>query len=70
MSDSCQQPTSGFAQFDLAPSIMKGIHEKCVEFGADGDFVNYVQGANLAGSPDRRGEVRLPRLEDRREGPR
>ena len=29
--------------------IMKGIHEKCVEFGTDGDFVNYVQGANLAG---------------------
>ena len=30
-------------------SIMKGIHEQCVEFGRDGDRVNYVKGANVAG---------------------
>jgi len=32
-------------------SIMRGIHESCVEYGqeADGNFVDYVQGANVAG---------------------
>jgi glutamate dehydrogenase (NADP+) len=29
--------------------IMKSIHENCVEHGKDGDFVNYVNGANVAG---------------------
>ncbi|MBZ0268391.1 NADP-specific glutamate dehydrogenase [bacterium] len=29
--------------------IMKNIHENCVEHGKDGDFVNYVNGANVAG---------------------
>lgn len=29
--------------------IMKGIHKACVEHGKDGEFVNYVQGANVAG---------------------
>lgn len=29
--------------------IMKDIHKKCVKYGTDGDKVNYVQGANLAG---------------------
>ena len=29
--------------------IMKGIHEACVEHGREGDFVNYVKGANVAG---------------------
>ncbi len=29
--------------------IMRQIHEKCVDFGADGNRVNYVKGANLAG---------------------
>ncbi len=29
--------------------IMKEIHEQCVEFGKDGDSVNYVKGANVAG---------------------
>lgn len=28
---------------------MKDIHAACVEYGTDGDFVNYVNGANLAG---------------------
>ena len=30
-------------------SIMHNIHAKCVEFGDEGDWVNYVKGANVAG---------------------
>jgi len=29
--------------------IMKSIHTQCVKHGSEGDFVNYVQGANVAG---------------------
>ncbi|WP_418792514.1 NADP-specific glutamate dehydrogenase [Phosphitispora sp. TUW77] len=29
--------------------IMKAIHSQCVEYGKKGDFVNYVNGANIAG---------------------
>jgi len=29
--------------------IMKSIHEACVRYGKDGDFVNYVDGANISG---------------------
>lgn len=29
--------------------IMKAIHENCVRYGRDGDFINYVKGANIAG---------------------
>jgi len=29
--------------------IMRAIHAACVEHGKDGDFVNYVKGANVAG---------------------
>jgi glutamate dehydrogenase (NADP+) len=29
--------------------IMKSIHDACVENGQDGDFINYVKGANVAG---------------------
>jgi glutamate dehydrogenase/leucine dehydrogenase len=29
--------------------IMHAIHDNCVQYGSDGDFVNYVQGANIAG---------------------
>ena len=29
--------------------IMKSIHEACVEYGKEGDFVDYVKGANIAG---------------------
>ena len=28
---------------------MKSIHEACVTHGKDGDFVDYVRGANIAG---------------------
>jgi glutamate dehydrogenase/leucine dehydrogenase len=30
-------------------SIMQSIHAQCVQYGADGSFTNYVQGANVAG---------------------
>jgi len=30
-------------------SIMKNIHEACVTYGKQGDYVNYVDGANIAG---------------------
>ncbi len=29
--------------------IMQGIHEACYKYGKEGDFVNYVKGANIAG---------------------
>jgi len=29
--------------------IMRDIHTSCVQYGKDGDFVNYVKGANIAG---------------------
>jgi len=29
--------------------IMHGIHEQCVEYGAEGDYVDYMRGANIAG---------------------
>lgn len=33
----------------LRDSIMKAIHEQCVQYGKEGDYVNYVNGANIAG---------------------
>lgn len=30
-------------------SIMKNIHENCVKYGKEGKYVNYVNGANIAG---------------------
>ena len=30
-------------------SIMKDIHENCLKHGKDGDYVDYVKGANIAG---------------------
>ncbi len=29
--------------------IMRAIHEQCAEYGKDGDFINYMDGANIAG---------------------
>ena len=29
--------------------IMKNIHSKCVEYGTEDNFTNYVKGANIAG---------------------
>ena len=33
----------------LLRDIMTGIHNNCVEYGAEGNYVNYVKGANIAG---------------------
>ena len=30
-------------------TIMNYIHSQCVEHGKEGDYVNYVKGANIAG---------------------
>ena len=30
-------------------TIMEGIHNKCVEYGSNGEYVDYVKGANIAG---------------------
>ena len=30
-------------------NIMKSIHEACEKYGRDGDFIDYVKGANVAG---------------------
>ena len=30
-------------------TIMNDIHSQCVEHGKDGDYINYVKGANIAG---------------------
>jgi glutamate dehydrogenase/leucine dehydrogenase len=30
-------------------NIMKAIHSQCVEYGKEGNFINYVNGANIAG---------------------
>jgi len=29
--------------------IMNSIHEECVKYGTEGDYVDYVKGANVAG---------------------
>ena len=28
---------------------MNSIHEECVKYGTEGDYVDYVKGANVAG---------------------
>ena len=30
-------------------AIMKSIHETCVRYGKEGDYINYVKGANIGG---------------------
>jgi glutamate dehydrogenase (NADP+) len=30
-------------------NIMKSIHANCVQYGRNGQFTNYVNGANIAG---------------------
>ena len=29
--------------------IMRSIHEQCIKYGCEGDYINYVKGANIAG---------------------
>ncbi|MFT4648694.1 MAG: glutamate dehydrogenase (NADP+) [Glaciecola sp.] len=33
----------------LLQEIMKSIHDQCVEFGGDGEYIDYMKGANIAG---------------------
>ncbi|MEE8336289.1 MAG: glutamate dehydrogenase, partial [Candidatus Neomarinimicrobiota bacterium] len=30
-------------------NIMKDIHAACLKWGREGDYINYVKGANIAG---------------------
>lgn len=30
-------------------SIMSAIHDQCVKYGTEGNYINYVKGANIAG---------------------
>jgi glutamate dehydrogenase (NADP+) len=34
---------------DRLRTIMQSIHETCVRYGKEGDFINYVKGANIGG---------------------
>jgi len=34
---------------DKLQTIMKNIHQQCVKYGREGDYVNYEKGANIAG---------------------
>ena len=34
---------------DKLKQIMKDIHSACVEYGTEGEYVNYIKGANIAG---------------------
>ncbi|MCD6502200.1 glutamate dehydrogenase, partial [bacterium] len=34
---------------DQLHQIMKNIHGQCVEHGTEGEFINYIKGANIAG---------------------
>lgn len=34
---------------DRLHTIMRSIHETCVRYGKEGDFINYVKGANIGG---------------------
>jgi glutamate dehydrogenase/leucine dehydrogenase len=33
----------------LLKEIMERIHTTCVKYGSEGDFINYVDGANIGG---------------------
>ncbi|MCZ6446609.1 MAG: glutamate dehydrogenase, partial [Alphaproteobacteria bacterium] len=33
----------------LLKDTMTGIHDRCVEYGSEGDHVDYLKGANIAG---------------------
>ncbi len=30
-------------------NIMKSIHQQCINYGKEGDYINYIKGANIAG---------------------
>jgi len=50
MSQNSMRMSWGRAEVDgRLHEIMKAIHADCVKYGKDGDFINYVDGANIAG---------------------
>ncbi len=34
---------------DKLHQIMNSIHEACLEYGREGEYINYMKGANIAG---------------------
>ena len=30
-------------------NIMKSIHQQCINYGKEADYINYIKGANIAG---------------------
>lgn len=50
MSQNSVRQYSSFEQLDLQlQDIMKHIHDMCVDYGRDGDTIDYKKGANIAG---------------------
>jgi len=47
--NSTRMPLSGEEVDNLLKGIMIKIHKTCVQFGDKGDFINYVDGANIGG---------------------
>ena len=47
--NSTRMPLSGEEVDNLLKDIMQRIHTTCVKYGDKGDFINYVDGANIGG---------------------
>lgn len=50
MSQNSQRLSWTYEEIDTKlKTIMENIHTQCVKYGTDGDYTNYVKGANIAG---------------------
>jgi len=50
MSQNSQRLSWTYEEIDAKlKTIMENIHSQCVKYGTDGDYINYVKGANIAG---------------------
>jgi glutamate dehydrogenase/leucine dehydrogenase len=50
MSQNSQRLSWTYEEIDTKlKTIMENIHSQCVKYGTDGDYINYVKGANIAG---------------------
>jgi len=50
MSQNSQRLSWTYEEVDAKlKTIMENIHSQCVKYGTDGDYINYVKGANIAG---------------------
>ena len=47
--NSTRMPLSSEEVDNLLKGIMTRIHATCVQYGDKGDFINYVDGANIGG---------------------